>query len=136
MIRAARRGAARSTRAAKEVEARVAAERKIHLPVFSLISQSTEKRAGFILWQLRVCFLQINQTVYQISSVSMHKDARRAIDANREILRQIRGRSFTKEESISISSKEEEETRKTKRIDHRNLSSTPTTYLHINYVKF
>ncbi len=30
---------------------------KEHLPVFSLISQSTLNRAGFILWQLSPCFL-------------------------------------------------------------------------------
>jgi hypothetical protein len=31
-----------------------------HSPVFSLISHRTENRAGFILWQLRVCFLQVD----------------------------------------------------------------------------
>lgn len=30
-------------------------------PVFSLISQSTLNRAGFILWQFRACFLQENK---------------------------------------------------------------------------
>lgn len=27
-------------------------------PVFSLISHKTENRAGFILWQFKVCFLK------------------------------------------------------------------------------
>lgn len=34
------------------------AQRSGNSPVFSLISQSTLKRAGFILWQFRACFLQ------------------------------------------------------------------------------
>lgn len=40
---------------------------KNHSPVFSLISQRTENKAGFILWQLRVCFLQARyeQTIVQ-----------------------------------------------------------------------
>lgn len=33
-------------------------KKKKSSPVFSLISQRTLKRAGFILWQLRACFLQ------------------------------------------------------------------------------
>lgn len=31
-----------------------------HVPVFSLISHSTLKRAGFIRWQFRACFLGRN----------------------------------------------------------------------------
>lgn len=44
-------------------------------PVFSLISQRTLKRAGFILWQFRACFLQGKE--------SRGKRERRGITINR-----------------------------------------------------
>lgn len=44
-----------------------------NLPVFSLISHKTLKRAGFILWQFSACFLKRGQdATFNISPLTKH----------------------------------------------------------------
>lgn len=43
----------------------------VNVPVFSLISHKTLKRAGFILWQLRACFLK-QKSVFRLKTTGTY----------------------------------------------------------------
>lgn len=46
-----------------------------NLPVFSLISQSTENKAGFILWQFKVCFLKQINEIYEFPHCTLEANS-------------------------------------------------------------